>query len=53
MRDHQDSPLNQTQPMHSDTQGAPDTRRDFVAPELRRHESLPKVTTGFVGTFVP
>ena len=53
MRDHQDSPLNQTQPSHSEAQEAQDLRRDFVAPELRRHDSLPKVTTGFVGTFVP
>ena len=52
MRDHHDSPLNETQPAHS-TPDANDPRRDFVAPELRRHESLPKVTTGFVGTFVP
>ncbi len=28
-------------------------RRAFVEPELRSHETLPKVTTGFVGTFQP
>ena len=28
-------------------------RRPFVEPELRSHETLPKVTTGFVGTFQP
>ncbi len=28
-------------------------RKPFVKPMLIRHESLPEVTTGFVGSFVP
>ncbi len=27
--------------------------KTFVEPQLVRHESLPKVTAGFVGTFDP
>ena len=29
------------------------TPKPFVKPMLVRHESLPKVTAGFVGTFQP
>ena len=27
--------------------------RTFVEPKLTRHQSLPKITAGFVGTFNP
>ncbi len=28
-------------------------KKPFVAPKLTRHETLPEVTTGFIGTFSP
>lgn len=28
-------------------------KKAFVKPEIRRHESLPDVTTAFVGTYQP
>lgn len=37
----------------ADIETREDQRRPFVEPELRSHEALPKVTTGFVGTFQP
>ena len=43
-----------TSPSHNTpTESTNPARRDFVDPQLRRHDSLPRVTTGFVGTFVP
>lgn len=52
MRDHQNNPHTDI-PTATDANPQAEQRRAFVDPELRRHESLPKVTTGFVGTFVP
>ncbi len=28
-------------------------KKKFVKPTIKRHEALPEVTTGFVGSFVP
>lgn len=29
------------------------TKKKFVKPELKKHEELPKITTAFIGTYVP
>lgn len=33
--------------------GTPARKREFVRPLLKRHEKLPEITNGFVGTWTP
>ncbi len=36
-----------------ETVAEPRERKQFVSPELKRHPSLPRVTSGFASSFIP